>query len=186
MKTRIMLILFLIVLTTSTTAFASEHTKVIPSLGTLIFPSDIEVLPYQLNPTSKNVSAGSTTLLAHDNKTLRSINIAFLLLPNIDRDGIKANLDYLTTTFNSINASLVKEHDDIRILSSTPMQSSALDNEQLPVTSVKMLISGAVVCMDFYILDSPDGLISMLTTNAHGDINYWKPILAKMIADIKR
>lgn len=182
MKTRIVLILCLIILATSTTAFAVENTKVIPGLGTLILPTNIKEIPYQLLPT-KHAFSGFT-LLANDNNILRSNNIVFLPGPTIDRKGLKADISYLTTTFNKLNASLIDS--GAPILNSYPINIAAIDNEQLAVYSVRTLRFGMVVRMSFYILDGSDGLIAMLTIHADGDINYWLPKTEKMIADIKR
>ena len=183
MKTKIVLILCLITLSSiNATAFATEATTVIPGLGTLVFPPDCKVLPYQ---HMLDTNAVGNTLLVDDNKILRSINLAFLPIRNADRIKFKTNIDGLTALFNALHTSMDKRYD-ARILSSSPIISSSIDNAQFPVDSVKMLMDNKAVRMDSYILDGTDGLIGMIATYADCDSNYWLPRMEKMIAEIKR
>lgn len=182
MKTKIVLILFLIILSINATAFAAENTTVIPGLGTLVFPPDCKVLPYQ---HMLDTNAVGNTLLVDDNKILRSINLAFLPIRNADRIKFKTNINALTELFNALHTSMAKRYN-ARILSSSPIISSSLDNEQFPVDSVKMLMDNTAVRMDSYILDGTDGLIGMIATYADCDSNYWLPQMERMIVDIRQ
>lgn len=182
MKTRIIFILCLILLVTSTVALASENTSVLPGVGTLTFPPEIEILPNQLQTNSIG-----NTLLVNDNDILRSINIDFRPVPSsvLTRVKLKQNTDAIESIFNtSINEHVQRE--DCRLVSNSPLNRLAVYNDHLFIKSVKYLFAnGAIIRYNYYIIDGPGGLLLMRTIYADCDNNYWTPIIAKIISDIK-
>lgn len=177
MKTRIILTLCLILLVKSTIAVAAENTSDIPNIGTLVLPSYVEVSP------SLKSSSLSNTLLANDNGILRSANLVFNPLKTFDRNKIKDN----HYAFNLwLNQTIVKDAN-IKLLINTPIDPPTLDNEQLIVKEIVMLSNGIPLHMNYYLINSSVGGVAVMTVQcADGDSDYWKPIIAKMIADIKR
>lgn len=182
MKTRIILILCLFLLVTSAVALASENTSVLPGVGTLTFPPEIEILPNQLQTNSIG-----NTLLVNDNGICRSINIAFMPVPSSDltREMLKQSTDAIESVFNTSIAQHV-QREDYRLVSNSPLNKLAVYNDQLFIKTVKYLFAnGAILRLNYYIIDGTDGLVVMITTNADCDNNYWTPILVKIISDIK-
>lgn len=182
MKTRIILILCLFLLVTSAVALASENTNVLPGVGTLTFPPEIEILPNQL----KTNSTGNT-LLVDDNGIWRSTNIAFMPIPSseLTREMLKKNTDALESVFNTSIAQHVQKAD-YRLVSNSPLNKLAVYNDQLFIKTVKYLFAnGTILRFNYYIIDGTDGLVFMITTHTDCDNNYWTPIIAKIISDIK-
>lgn len=182
MKTRIIFIFCLILLITSAVALASENTSVIPGVGTLAFPPEIEILPLQSQP-----NIPGNTLLVNDNDVWRSINISFSPIPSsfLTREMLKQNTDVLESAFNS---SIVKQvqKETSRLLVNNPINKLAVYNEQLIINSTKsFVLNGTILCLNCYIIDGTDGLVIMITTHTDCDNSYWTPIIAKMIGDIK-
>lgn len=177
MKTRIIILLCLILLVTSTIALAAENTSDIPNVGTLILPSYVEISPLMIPNSLGN------TLLANDNEILRSANLVFNPLKTFDRNKIKNNL----YAFNLwLNQSIVK-NVNIKLLINTPIDPPTLDNEQLIVKEIVTLSQGIPLHMNYYLLNSSGGGVAVMTVQcADGDSDYWKPIIAKMIADMQR
>lgn len=173
--------LLLIVLLTCSMSFAAEKTSVIPSVGTLVFHPEIEVLPLQI-PSNKLVG---NTLLAKDTQAWRSINIYFAPIPDANRSKIKANFDYYLLKFTGFNT-LINSETSSRVLLYKPLNPLALDNEQSAVASLTYLTVGVVMHMDFYIINGSDGLAAMTTLYTDGDSNYWTPRISEMIANIQR
>lgn len=177
MKTRIIILLCLILSVTSAIALAAENTSEIPNVGTLVLPSYVEISPL-IRPNSLG-----NTLLANDNEVLRSANLIFNPLKTFDRNKIKINL----YSFNQLlNQTIVKDAN-IKLLSNTPIDPPTLDNEQLIIKEIVTLSQGIPLHMNYYLLNSSSGGVAVMTVQcADGDSDYWKPIIAKMIADIKR
>lgn len=177
MKTRIIVILCLILLVTSTIALAAENTSEIPNVGTLVLPSYIEITPL-IRPNSLG-----NTLLANDNGILRSANLVFNPLKTFDRNKIKNNL----YAFNLwLNQSIVKDAS-IKLLINTPIDPPTLDNEQLIVKEIVTLSQGIPLHINYYLINSSVGGVAVMSVHcADGDSDYWKPIIAKMIADMQR
>lgn len=169
-------------LSLGSTALAAENTSVIPGLGTLSVPANIEILPLHINSDK----AVGNTLLVNDNETWRSVNIIFAPNASPDRKMLKVNSDFLDASLNVINTRLVN-NQNARLLSSSPLDNSALDNELNIIKTAKFLIRGGFTMRtDFYLLNGTNGLVLMTVISSDSDSSYWKPIIAKMIVDIKR
>lgn len=163
-------------------SLAADNTSIIPGLGTISFPTNIEILPLHIN---SNKAVGNT-LLVNDNETWRSVNIIFAPNASPERKMIKENSDFLDASLNVINTRLVN-NQNARLLSSSPLDNSALDNELHIIKTAKFLILGGFTMRtDFYLLNGTNGLVLMTVLSSDSDSSYWKPIIAKMIADIKR
>lgn len=175
MRFKFGILLFLIVLLTCTTGSAAENTSDIPGVGTLVFPSDIEVFP------SQTTNSFGDTLIADDNGVLRTSHLIFSSLKTSDRNKIKNNLSAYNEWLNQLIVS-----KNVKLLMNTPIHSSAVDNEQFVIKEAVILSKGIPVRLKYYLLNSREGLTMMLEISPDSDSDYWKPVIAKMITDIKR
>lgn len=175
MRFKVGILLFLIVLLTCATGFATENTSEIPGVGTLVFPSDIEVFPLQ------RPSSFGNTLIADDNGVLRTSHLVFKSLKNSDRNKIKNNL----SSYNEwLNQFIVFKN--VKLLMNTPISPPSIDNEQLVIKEAVILSKGIPLRLNYYLLNNSEGLTVMVEICPDSDSDYWKPVIAKMIADIKR
>ncbi len=181
MRKRISLSLILclcLLLFTCSTVLAADNTCVVPGLGTITFPEDVEILPAQqiIDNFPSNI------LLAKDNEIWRSITILFV--PTIDREALK-QAEKLEPTFNELSTKLVNDYNSM-LLYNGPINKQAVKNERIALKSFKFLFLGMVVNMDFYIVQGNNGGVGIATIYLDCDNEYWNPRVTKMIADIKR
>lgn len=180
MKSKISIMFLLFVLLTCSTGLAAENTSVIPSVGTLVFPSDIEVFPSQTPNSFGNI------LIANDNGILRTDHLIFKPLEVSDRNKIKNNLSAYNEWLNQSIVYIVKDTKSVKLLTNTPIYPPTIDNEQLAIKEAVILSKGIPLHLNYYLINSSEGLTLMIEVCSDSDSDYWKPIIAKMIADIKR
>lgn len=180
-KVNVCLVLCLFVLlSTGSIVIAEETSRTFPNVGVIKFPSDVEVLPLQLDIKDDS----GYTLLTQDNKTWRSINI--YLVTNIsDKNELNQIANYLGFVSTAGNAKIGKNGYS-KLLANSQVNKSAVNSEHLIINSNKSFDNGVIICTNFYSLDGTAGPVLMITATPDGDRSYWEPIIAKMIADIKK
>lgn len=180
MKFKLGLMLLLFVLLTSTTVLAAEKALPIPGLGAFTFPEDVEIL------AAKQIDNNfpSNTLWANDNGTWRSITILFAPTRNIDVEAFK-HTKKLESAFDELLTKITKDHN-AKLLYSSPINKSVINNAQLAFKSFKFLDAEKVVYLKLYIVQGINKSVGIVTVCFDNDNEYWNPRVAKMIADIKR
>ena len=172
--------LLLFVLLTSATALAAEKTLPIPGLGAFTVPEDVEIL------AAKQIDNNfpSNTLWGNDNGTWRSITMLFVPTPNIDEEAFK-HAKKLESAFDELLTKIIKDHD-AKLLYSSPINKSVINNKQLALISSKYLDAGREVHLDLYIVQGINEGVGIVTIYFDHNSEYWNPRVAKMIADIKQ
>lgn len=179
MKFKVVMMLLLIVLLTCATAFAAERTNTISGVGTFVL-SDVRILPLQI-PTADV----GMTLLADDNNTVRTINVFFRPV-SFTRKSMENGPLVMGAYFDELVEKLYKDLRNINILTSPYYNKSAIYDEQLIIKRSKSMLYGCILDLNYYVIDGKDGLVVLGTLCPVGDAEYWKPIIAKMIADMQR
>lgn len=179
MKFKVVMMLLLIVLLTCATAFAAERTTTISGVGTFVL-SDVRILPLQI-PTADV----GMTLLADDNNTVRTINVFFRPV-SFTRKSMENSPLAMGVYFDELVEKLYKDLRNINILTSPYYNKSAIYDEQLIIKRSKSMLYGCILDLNYYVIDGKDGLVVLGTLCPVGDADYWKPIIAKMIADMQR
>lgn len=165
---------------TSSIVLAEETSRTFPNVGTINFPTDVEILPLQLDMNG----VPGCTLLTLDNKTWRSVNIYFTdVFPT--RKELKAFADSIDGLITAANARIQKDGYS-NLIANSKLNKLAINNDQLITQGSNFYKDDAIVCMNYYAIDRIDGSVLMITLATDGDSSYWSPKIAKMIADIKR
>lgn len=170
----------LCILSFGSTVLAADNTSIIPGVGKLTFPAEIELLPY-----NGDYGIGHD-LLVDDNGTWRAAHLSFI------GPTTGENINNLNDRTNPINQIVVTAmylkslEPKSRLLQSTPFNSIALKDERTRLKSFKTLHYIFVVQTDYYLINRPDGIRILILECENSDMEYWTPIITKVIANIQK
>lgn len=175
-----LLLCFLLILPTF--SFAEDTQKVVPGLGTLTIPSGIEVIPFSKNA----INTDGDTLLKKENGIWYSIQIITSPLQQLAQQSLEKNFYTLNSILDGIIEDEKAGHQDSKTLLNTVLKSSITNNAPSLTKTTKVFMNGYVVHMDFYIMQSTDYPIMIVLISTDIESEYWKPIITKILNNIKR
>lgn len=182
MKLKTGILLFLFILTTCSTGLAAENTHVFPDVGTLTFPAEVEVIPYQSKTSAKTVH----DLLAKDGEVWRVAQFFFSPpFTGVHRNDLKYNINVIEAALGDVAYRQLRESPDSRLLLNTLIDASTFSDEKLIIKTV-VIYSKWVFRTDYYAIDCPEGTRILVMLYPDGDVYFWRPILANVIASIQR
>lgn len=181
MRFKIIFLLFLIILLTCSTALATENTSVIPGVGTITFPAEVEV-------SISHAEFGIVhDLLVNDKGVWRTGQLFFTIpIPGKTTGDLKDPLNSLDTMLSSDAVKQIKNSPSARLLESPPINELALSNERLILKSTKVLLNKWVMHSDYYAINTPTGVRMLVLLCADGDGEYWRSVVDNVIVSLQR
>lgn len=181
MRLKIIFLLFLMMFLTCATGLTAENTGLVPGVGTLTLPAEVELTPY-------NGKLGVLySLLVDDNGTWRAARFSFL--PPLTGENINDLNDRTTPlkkTIMEIMYRMLENPDSRRLLQTTPFNSLALTDEKTIFRSFKILHYNLYARQtNFYLINRSDGIRILILECEDSDREYWTPIITKVIENIK-
>ena len=180
MKIKTGILLFLFILTICSTGLAAENTHAFPDVGTLTFPAEVEVIPYQEG--SKVVH----DLITKDDEIWRTARFFFSRpFTGVHRKDLKDNINIIDAALSEVSYRQLREVPTARLLLNTPTDASTFSDEKL-IIKTSILYNRWALHADYYAIDCPEGIRVLVVLSSDGDVHFWRPIIANVIANIQK
>lgn len=159
--------------------FAQENQLVIPELGTLSIPSEIELIH---NSEENTMYKTSAYLLVKEAGIWHSINIETSPLPKLNPQSIEKNLNILSANLDRLIDTQLSQLPHSRVL-----ESSSITNSEQSFSITKIaFFNKTIYRSDFCILKGNNGSGTLfVVTSTDAEYEYWRPIITKIINSLR-